>query len=349
MPGPRSRSSVRHAVLASRAVGWFVGLTFSLSCPAPARAEAASTLANLTLEWPRVDGCPNDGYVREMILRALGGAVPRARDIRARVTIVHDSTWQLRLAVESQEGHGERLLEGDSCTQATDAMAVILAMLIDPEAARAAAHDEVSASEPARDAFVPRANSPPLASVQLVAGSVAIRRSDASEGGLDVGLGVTASLGLENKPRAGVALTLDRALGAWRAFVNATYWPVHSAALPSDPQRGANVSVGALGVAFGPRVKVARFELVPRVGAAGYWASARGYGVDQPMSDSILWWSFGLGQASMLELRERIWLLATLDFQFPIARPAARLEPGGDVLRPGVVGAQAYFGILCRY
>jgi hypothetical protein len=337
-------------VLASGAIAWFVGLAFSLSCPAHARAETANALADLTLEWPRVNGCPDEGYVREMILRALGGALPRARDIRASVTIVHDSSWHLRLAVESPEGHGERLLEGDSCAQAADAMAVILAMLIDPEAARAAAYDGASDGEPPRGTLVPRVNEPPLASVQLVAGSVAIRRSEASDGrGLDVGLGVAASLGLENKPRAGVAITLDRAFGAWRGFVNAMYWPVHSTALPSDPQRGAHVSVGALGIAFGPRVRVPRFELVPRVGAAGYWARARGYGVDQPLSDSIWWSSFGLGQASLLELRERIWLLATLDFHFPIARPAARLEPGGDVLRPGVIGAQAYLGVFCRY
>jgi hypothetical protein len=67
------------------------------------------------------------------------------------------------------------------------------------------------------------------------------------------------------------------------------------------------------------------------------------------MTDSLLWWAVGVGQASMLELDKRIWLLATLDVTFPIVRPAARLEPGGDVLRPGVIGAQAYLGVLCRY
>ena len=46
---------------------------------------------------------------------------------------------------------------------------------------------------------------------------------------------------------------------------------------------------------------------------------------------------------------EPMLLQAALDVHVPLARPAARLDPGGDAFRPGTVGAQAYLGALCRY
>ena len=156
-------------------------------------------------------------------------------------------------------------------------------------------------------------------------------------------------LGIERTPRAGVGFTIDHAQGPARFFAVGNYWPLHRAAILSDQQRGANVSIGSVGISVGPRITRPPFELVPRLGAMGYLVRATGYGVDQPLSDAIEWWSINVGNVFLWEVQSLFFLQAALDVYFPVTRPAARLDPGGDAFRPGPLGVQAYLGALCRY
>jgi len=97
----------------------------------------------LVLEWPNLPDGPSEEQVTLGVQQALGSATPRAQSVHASVTIERQSKWVLRLQTESNGGRGERQLEGDSCTQVAEALAVILAMLIDPQAARATSLAEI--------------------------------------------------------------------------------------------------------------------------------------------------------------------------------------------------------------
>jgi hypothetical protein len=337
--GPRDRAS-----RFKRLSKLFVCVSFALaqSWTAPARAQSSSSLASLHLEWPSVAGCPTEGHLRQMIRRTLSNATPRAYDIWARVTIEKQSNWQLRVMIDSAEGRGERFLEGESCAQVADALAVILAMLIDPEAAKAASSAGTTSSDDhaqdtARTALITA--QVPTASVQLLPGSVMLKKPTPSWFGF--GLGAVVDLG--------IGLTIDHAQGPVRFFALGNYWPLHRAALSSDQQRGANVSIGSVAISVGPRITRPPFELVPRLGATGYLVHATGYGVDQPLPDTIEWWSISAGSVFLWEVQSLFFLQAALDVHFPVTRPAARLDPGGDAFRPGPLGVQAHLGALCRY
>lgn len=329
------------------------GLLALVQCSSvPAWAQSSNPLANLHLDWPSLAECPAESHLRQMILRTLGSPLPRAYDIWARVTIEKQATWQLRLVIDSADGHGARALEGETCVQVADALAVILAMLIDTEANKAANSTSTGSSRDNGETrytpyLAPTAVASLPSSVRLLSGSVVPQKPSASWFGF--GLGAVVGLGNEHVPRLGVGLTLDYAQGPLRFFAGGNYWPLHRAALWSDQQRGANVSIGSVGISVGPRIVRPPFELVPRVGAAGFLVHAAGYGVDQPLSDTITWWSFGVGNVVLWEVHELFFLQAALDVYVPLARPAARLEPGGDAFRPGPVGAQAYVGAVCRY
>ena len=123
-------------------------LVFALAlalAPRPASAQE-----RLALRWTAPPACPDGAVVRDEVERLLGGAIPDG----ARVTAEADATargsrYRLTLATEMEGAHGERVLEAERCAELAAATALILALMIDPEAvARAEPSPLITGTQP---------------------------------------------------------------------------------------------------------------------------------------------------------------------------------------------------------
>jgi hypothetical protein len=90
----------------------------------------------LVLSWQAPAGCPDLASQRADIRRRVGEARPTAEPVVASGEIRRDSSGGFVLSLRTSAGttSGERVLSGPDCHQLAEAAALILAMLIKPEA-----------------------------------------------------------------------------------------------------------------------------------------------------------------------------------------------------------------------
>ena len=95
--------------------------------------------AALTFSWQAPSGCPSRDDLRAEIARLLGGdiRVPQDGDIKARAVVAHGQTWSLAIETELAGRPGQRSIEAASCQDLADATALIIALMIDPDAVAA--------------------------------------------------------------------------------------------------------------------------------------------------------------------------------------------------------------------
>jgi RNA polymerase sigma-70 factor (ECF subfamily) len=122
-------------------LGWAGALAIALS---GAPAQAAD---RLELEWQAPPECPAQDEVEDEVSTRLGEtSAPQSRPtLRARGRVARDAQgYRLELQTE----HGQRSLAARSCSELATAAALILALLIDPEANSAPAAAPSPAREP---------------------------------------------------------------------------------------------------------------------------------------------------------------------------------------------------------
>lgn len=118
---------------------WMLSLAFALTVvgrPPAARAEEGSGFA---FEWRAPEGCPSASVVEEEIAHLLGGpAREHARDdLRVQATVERGSHWLVTLETTSKTARGHRTIEAATCQGLANATALIVALLIDPDAVAA--------------------------------------------------------------------------------------------------------------------------------------------------------------------------------------------------------------------
>lgn len=102
----------------------------SLLVTAPAHAQD-----RLALTWTAPEGCPDDAMVRAEVVRLLGGAIPAGEPVAAEgTTEATAGAFRLTLRTRMNDADGERVLEAAACGELADAAALIVALMIDPEA-----------------------------------------------------------------------------------------------------------------------------------------------------------------------------------------------------------------------
>jgi len=109
--------------------GWFCGSS-------PSRAQ---DLATVDFAWSAPAGCPPDAAVRAEIGKLLGGPIEgRAReDLRVRAVVERRELWLVTLDTLAGGTAGHRTLESATCEGLASATALIVALIIDPDAVAA--------------------------------------------------------------------------------------------------------------------------------------------------------------------------------------------------------------------
>lgn len=106
-----------------------VALLLLAACP------VASAQERLALRWDAPPGCPDQAALRAEVTRLLGGAIPEGDPVSAEGSAREvEGGYRLVLRTRMNDAPGERTLDADHCEELGDAAALILALLIDPEA-----------------------------------------------------------------------------------------------------------------------------------------------------------------------------------------------------------------------
>ncbi|MBN1605551.1 MAG: hypothetical protein JW940_02905 [Polyangiaceae bacterium] len=284
---------------------------------------------DLVLEAP--SECPDARALRDQVARLASVDAGTSGRLVARVTIetIGHGRWSLTMQTEQNGRQGERALDGPSCRAVTDAAALTLALMLNPEA-----HQPSEAATPptGRPATIQRRPPPRLlprpASKHLVVGGTA-----------QVGLHVGAL------PRPGPDISLGIAAGVGRAslWLLGSYAPEQEKLV--QPDRGGQLWMLA-GAALGCWQPVRGTPSVgPCLGASFNWIRGQGI-VRHPRSGTVYWVSPTAGILADLPLGSWMAVRAVALGQLPLARPMAYLERIGSVHRPARAEARMLAGVL---
>jgi hypothetical protein len=292
-----------------------LGLALTASALVPqARADEGT---GITFLWRAPEGCPTASAVEGEIDNLLGGpAVDHARDgLRVQATVEHGAQWFVTLETESKTASGHRTIEAVTCQGLANATALIVALMIDPDAV-AARSGKAQGDEPPS---VPPAPSAPVP-VQLHAAPDA-RSARATF--LLAGAAAAGSAGVLPSPDVGASISVGVLGPRWRVEARAAYGPrrVQSGTLADPPGAYGRFSFLAGTLAGCMTFLPSRFELGPCASVEVGALRGQGFRVTQTTSNTSPW--FGLGIGGWAAIRANAWLYFPIhaDAVFPLWRP----------------------------
>lgn len=255
--------------------------------------------------------------------------------LQARAEVVTQGQgYAVVLETESDGNVGHRSLEASSCRELAKATALIIALMIDPEAV--AAHAPAPSLAP--PAPEPAGSNPPRA-LDFLAGII-----------------VAGSQGALPSPDVGVGGTLGLSGRRWRVDVRASYGlrrdQKASASLPPDSYGRFNFFSALLAGCWnlgGPRAAWGPCA----VGELGVM-SAEGVGVDRALPAHVPWWAVGAGGYAVISLSQRWAIPIHLDALLPLRRAEYVFRDSGGqvsarVYKAASVGARVSAGVELHF
>jgi hypothetical protein len=267
----------------------------SIASPTAVLAQTGAT-APVRLDWDAPKGCPSGPEVSASIARLVARS-PRPAGAgltaRARVSRHGKEDWRVRLVMADAETEGERELGAESCPALADAVALVVALAIDPELA-SAFEPSAGASAPSdgRSAQVSKAIPPPApadfhpstaserpASRPSPPPEAPTRPSTARPRSAPY-VAVETLVGAGDRPdvSAGVGLVVGWAVRAFRVELEGALWAPSDAVTATAPEKGGRFWLatlalrGCYGPSWGP------VSLAGCVGVRGGRLHAEGFG-----------------------------------------------------------------------
>jgi hypothetical protein len=264
-----------------------------------------------------------------------------------------DEAWMVRLRIDAAGEVAERSLSGRDCTTLDHAIALVIAVHVDPlsVATRLPAHDEPSAEVDPPVIVEPPSLEPPIAETPAAEARPAVReptprrptRREPLAPGVSLGAAVMAELGV--LPRAAAAFELGVGLRWPRALVElGAIASVGPSATASDAPgvEGTFRLVAAVlrgcGVLGRARVEAA---ICGGLEAGDLWA--RSDGVDFPNTVHSPWLAATLGVRPRVLVHPRVSVGASVDLLVPLRRPVFVVDEELEVYEVGPIAAR--FGV----
>ena len=98
-----------------------------------AAASAQATAPSVDVTWSAPVECPSQAAVLGEVRSILEGSTVTAHPVDARAAVTRTRKgWHVELAIRSDQGSGERSLDADSCAELASAVALIVALAVDP-------------------------------------------------------------------------------------------------------------------------------------------------------------------------------------------------------------------------
>jgi|GEM_PF-1794040 len=334
---------------------WLSVWVFSLVLDWPARLVAEPATNPLALNYRTPDECPPAASFSASVMRLVGSVQKLTRHVKADIE-VRGSTrggFQLILLTDVDGIPGERVLRGRSCESVTDAAAVTLAILLNPEVA-----PEISAQTEAPPVVEgpPEAEArpnQPLASAtptwpdtrsamrpsrQREAAQTRLRWTGAASLGADIGV--------LPQPGAELSIGVGAVYERWSVLVSGYYAPPASVHAPGQARAGGRLWHGTVLAAAcaSHATSTPRFGMC--FGGAHTRVQGRGFGVANPREGSTAWGSIVAGVFGELGLSDRGAFRVSASLLVPMARPDSHLDELGILQRPSFLTGKLQAGVI---
>lgn len=283
-----------------------------------------------TLAWTAPEECPSQQQVEAEIARLVGGDVRLhdGGDLQAEVAVSRGSLWSADLTTQHAGQIGRRRIEAPSCQAAADAIALIIALSIDPDAVGARGQ-----APPAAAPVVPRVPISAERRLWIVASVHAQGR-----------------VGTLPRPDVGVGVGVGLAGARWRTDLRWTYGLRRDqvASLPAGTSGRFNLASGSLtGCADVGRIKLA---FGPCAVVEAGRASAMGYGATAGFSRDVPWLAIGAGGFSSLAVAKRLRASIEVDVLASLYRPDYVFDDlPGVVFKASPVGGRALVDVSWQF
>ena len=297
------------------------------------------------LEWTAPRECPSKAEITARVGRLIGPAHrgAAADALRARTVVSKDDRggFHGEVSLAADPDAPARRIDGDSCEAVSEAIVLILAIAVDPDAAMAA--DTSRVADAPSDAFATPAPSAPAAADRPAASAASRARPFAVTGAGIVDSGLFGVMTPGAELAVGVRaphVSFDLA-GSWLSSTRATL-----AQRPSEGTSASALQVGGRSCgAFGGGPLTAG----PCLGALLSVISAHGFGAAQ-LADRSTALLLGLaGARASYRLAPAAALVAELDAAIAAQRPTFVIDNAGAVARVPLATARLTAGVEMRF
>lgn len=307
---------VIRAICACVLIGWmFRATTIFADEPSP---------GFLRLEWKVADGCPNRDTVLAAIESFLGTRTAHDRSpatVRVTIERLPDEHWEAKISSSGPEVFGVREFRGSSCERLVEAVALVIAIALDPfSTSESITGRESAPSKPIAEVPVkkkkqlrqkPRAT--PIADEKLF---------------FMTGLRAAGDLGSLPEPTMGMGLALGLYYERWLVEVEAKVWLPQVALRGPIAGSGGTIELYSGGLrgcfdalqAFGRQL-----SLGPCLAAEAGLSSGTGINISHP-TRSIGLWGAGLAGLFSRQTTESVALSILVEAGIPFLRPIYAIE-----------------------
>ena len=285
------------------------------------RPAGAEPSAAFRFDWNAPEECLSQQQVQAEIARLVGGAIQLHEGaLEAKATVSHGPLWSADLITQHAGQTGRRRIEAPSCRAAADAVALIVALLIDPDAVVA------NAQAPAPEA--PSAPEPP--------------KLNRREIRLLVGIHAQGRIGTLPGADLGLGLGLGLAGSRWRTDLRWSYGLRRDqvASLPSGASGRFTIATGSATECF--NLGQGKLGFGPCAGLEAGRVSVHGFGTTAGYSKAAPWLALGGGGFLSLGMGRHLYALMEVDVVTPLYRPDYVFQDvPGVVFRAPAVGGRA--------
>lgn len=276
----------------------------------------------MDLDWDSPPGCPDSTAVRAEVVRLTGPTTQGSRHLKASASIqpAVGGGFTLSLATNVDGAIGERLLSGGSCESLSDAAALMLALILNPDLVIAQAPEPAPAQVDAAPPPAPRPRWQVGAYGGIHTGAIANMSS-----AFALSLGISFGR-LSVRLMPGLSLPED-------VFVDA------------DQQLGGRLWTGTAGALGCVTEALGFLQVTPCIGFDVTRLSARGLGVLYPREATVYWSSAEAALLLGLPVGHGVQVELAGMGLVPLHRPTVYLDDIGPVSRPAVLGFKALGGL----
>jgi hypothetical protein len=314
-------------------------------------AVAAEPVKRVTLRYSAPEACPDDAQLIATVEGFLGQQLreTREQELSASVNVVGGGNgFAAKLTFTSPRGTDERFVEDAECGKLTEAVAMLVAIAIDPErvhANQAAAEAPAPAAEPAPPAAERRPEPAPPAPATPCPPPPPLPKPP--ERYAFAGISAFAGTGILPGISPGISADLGARFGSFRAAVVGSYWLGATAERASDAPISIDLSLSTAGVRLcGERPTGSWLLLGCAQGDLGQM-SGSGQNVDDARTQQAL---FGSLQALAFAQYSEWQPAPQLGFglSWNLARPPfgiSRQNVPTETFRPSQLAFLAYLGV----
>ena len=312
-----------------------VGLALACSTFAWSGLAPAQNTRSFDLVWDAPPECPSAQEVERDIARLIGES-SHERTVRASAVVSStDDGWRVRVRMETSGEISERSITAPTCRALEKAVALVVAITIEPRAAVSETPAPPAPSPPPPPNDVPK---PP---------PIVVREPAPSRLKWFAAMGTSTEIGLFPRLGVGGELDIGLRLPMFSAEISGALFAPQSTTLTGSA--GGHFNLASMGVRACGRVLGGQVEVFGCADTVVNRLAGRGFGVTTPSSASTMLATFGLGPRVDVRLSPTLFLLVDIGATYTPGRASFVLDNVGRVYTATHVGMNGRLGFGAQF